>query len=106
MVAERKRAAEKYRSEGRGVRAEIEGKTERELKLILSEAYKKSQKIKGKADREATSIYADAYSRDEEFYSFLKALETYRNTIDNDSTIILTTDSEYFKYLKQLDNKE
>ncbi len=106
MIAERKRAAEKYRSEGRGIRAEIEGKTERELKLILSEAYKKSQKIKGEADREATEIYANAYSKDKEFYSFLKTLETYKNTIDKDSTIILTTDSDYFKYLKDLYTEE
>lgn len=101
MIAERKRAAEKYRSEGRGIRAEIEGKTEKELKLILSEAYKKSQKIKGEADSKATQIYAEIYSKDKEFYTFLKTLETYKNTVDKDSIIILTTDSDYFRYLKQ-----
>lgn len=102
MIAERKRAAEQYRSEGRGIRAEIEGKTEKELKQILSEAYKKSQIIKGKADAESTKIYADAYNKDPEFYSFLKTLETYNTTVDKNTTIILTTDGEYFKYLTNI----
>lgn len=103
MIAERKRAAEKYRSEGQGKRAEIDGQREKELKLIRSEAYKKAQGIKGKADAEAISIYAEAYNQDPDFYKFLKTLETYRNTIDGTSTIILTTDSDYYKYLKELE---
>jgi len=102
MIAERKRAAEQFRSEGRGIRAEIEGKTEKELKQILSEAYKKSQVIKGKADAESTKIYADAYNKDPEFFSFLKTLETYSATVDKNTTIILTTDGEYFKYLTDI----
>jgi len=102
MIAERKRAAEKYRSEGRGISAEIEGKTEKELKLILSGAYKKSQGIKGEADAKVTKIYADAYNKDKDFYSFSKTLETYNNTIDKNTTLILTTDSEYFKYFKDI----
>jgi membrane protease subunit HflC len=101
MIAERKRAAEKYRSEGRGIRAEIEGRTEKELKGILSQAYKDAQKIKGQADAESTKIYADAYSKDPQFYSFLKTMETYKNTVDGNTTLILTTDSEYFKYFKE-----
>lgn len=100
MIAERKRAAEKYRSEGIGKSAEIEGQIGKELKLITSEAYRKAQAIVGKADAEAISIYAGSYTQDPEFYSFLKTLETYKNTIDATSTIILTTDSEYYKYLK------
>lgn len=102
MIAERKQAAEQYRSEGRGIRAEIEGRTEKELKIILSEAYKKSQEIKGKADAQTTKIYAEAYSKDLEFYSFLKTLETYDNTVDDNTIVIFTTDGEYFKYLKQI----
>ena len=100
MIAERKRAAEKYRSEGQERRAEISGQKEKELKLITSEAYRKVQGLKGKADAEAISIYARAYSQDPDFYSFLKTLETYQKTIDENSTIILTTDSDYYKYLK------
>jgi len=102
MIAERKRAAEQYRSEGRGIRAEVEGKTEKELKEILSQAYKKSQEIKGGADAEATKIYADAYNKDPEFFSFLKTLETYSETVDESTTIILTTEGEYFKYLTNI----
>jgi modulator of FtsH protease HflC len=105
MIAERKRAAEKYRSEGLGKSAEIQGQVGKELKLITSEAYRQAQGIVGKADAEAISIYAGAYSQDAEFYSFLKTLETYKNTIDENSTIILTTDSDYYKYLKGLESK-
>jgi modulator of FtsH protease HflC len=100
MIAERKRAAEQYRSEGRGVRADIEGQTEKELKSILSEAYKTSQVVKGEADAKSAKIYADAYNKDPEFFAFTKTLETYNETIDKGTSLILTTDSEYFKYLK------
>lgn len=103
MIAERKRAAERYLSEGQGKRAEIEGQREKELKLIRSEAYKKAQGIKGKADAETVVIYAQAYNQDPDFYTFLKTMDAYRNTIDENSTIILTTDSEYYRYLKKLE---
>ena len=102
MIAERKRAAEKYRSEGMGKSAEIEGQVAKELKLITSEAYRQAQIIMGKADAEAIGIYARAYDQDADFYSFLKTFETYKATIDDKTTIILTTDSDYYKYLKQL----
>lgn len=104
MISERKRAAEKYRSEGQGKSAEISGQVGKELKLITSEAYRQAQGIVGKADAEAINIYAQSYSLDSEFYSFLKTLETYRKTIDENSTIILTTDSDYYKYLKSIGN--
>jgi membrane protease subunit HflC len=103
MIAERKRAAEKYRSEGLGKSAEIEGQTGKELKLITSEAYRQAQLIVGKADAEAINIYAGSYEQNPEFYSLLKTLETYKGTIDENSTLILTTDSDYYKYLKALD---
>ncbi|MGD9015415.1 MAG: protease modulator HflC [Candidatus Omnitrophota bacterium] len=102
MIAERKRAAERYRSEGRGKSAEISGQLAKELKLITSEAYRKAQGIMGKADAEAITIYGQAYSQDSDFYSFVKTLETYQSTIDENSTIILTTDADYYKYLKGL----
>ena len=102
MIAERKRAAEKYRSEGQGKAAEIEGQVAKELKVITSEAYRQAQIIIGKADAEAISIYAGAYSQNPDFYSFMKTLETYKETIDAASTVILTTDSDYYKYLKSL----
>jgi membrane protease subunit HflC len=104
MIAERKRAAEKYRSEGQGKAAEIEGQVAKELKVITSEAYRQAQVLTGKADAEAISIYAGAYSQNPDFYSFMKTLETYKETIDATSTVILTTDSDYYKYLKSLDD--
>ncbi len=102
MIAERKRAAERYRSEGQGKSAEIQGQLAKELKLITSEAYRQAQGIKGKADAEAITIYAQSYSQDPDFYSFVKTLETYQSTIDANSTIILTTEADYYKYLKGL----
>lgn len=102
MISERKRAAEQYRSEGQGRRAEIDGQRGKELKLITSEAYRQAEGLKGKADAEVIGIYARAYNQDPEFYSFFKTLETYKTTIDETSTIILTTDSDYYKYLKSL----
>jgi len=101
MISERKRIAEQYRSEGQGQRAEIDGEREKELQRITSEAYRSAQEIIGKADAEATSIYAGAYNRDQDFYYFLKTLETYRQTIDEESWLILTTEGDYFKYLNK-----
>jgi len=106
MISERKRAAEKYRSEGQGKRAEIDGERAKELDLIESEAYRKAEEIKGKADAEAIKIYAEAYSKDPEFYSFLETLETYKETIDERSTIILSTDADYFRYLTEMSGGE
>jgi modulator of FtsH protease HflC len=101
MVSERRRIAERSRSEGQGKAAEIRGQKERELKGIQSEAYRKAQELMGKADGEATRIYAEAYGRDPELYQFLKTMETYRKTLAADTTLILSTDGEFFRFLKQ-----
>lgn len=100
MIAERKRIASRYRSEGDGRSAEIRGQKERELKIITSEAYRKAQEIRGQAEAEATKIYAQAYNLDPEFYQFLKTLETYRATLAKNTWLILTTNSEFLRYLK------
>jgi membrane protease subunit HflC len=100
MISERRRIAERSRSEGRGKAAEIRGQKERELKGIQSEAYRKAQEVMGKADGEATKIYAEAYGRDPALYQFLKTMETYRKTFATDTTLILSTDSEFFRFLK------
>ena len=100
MIAERQRIASKFRSEGDGKSAEIRGQKERELKRITSEAYRKSQELMGKADAEATGIYARAYNADPEFYQFMKTLETYRTTLTKQTWLVLSTDSEFLKYLK------
>jgi len=102
MIAERNRVAEQYRSEGEGVRAEVEGRRAKELQRITSEAYRTAQEIKGKADAEATKVYAEAYNKGPEFYSFLRTLEIYEDTMDENTWLILTTDSDFYKYMKTL----
>ena len=99
MIAERQRIAERYLSEGHGESARIRGEKERELKQIESEAYRKSQELIGQADGEATSIYAAAYNKDPDFYQFLKTMESYEDALDKDTWLILSTDSDFFKYL-------
>jgi membrane protease subunit HflC len=106
MIAERKQIAEKFRSEGQGEARKIEGDRDRDLKQITSEAYKTAQEIKGKADAEATRIYAQAYGKDPDFYSFLQTLDIYKETMDKDSSLILSTDSEFLKYFKGYKGKE
>ena len=105
MIAERNRAAEKYRSEGQGRKAEIDGRREKELKSITSNAYRKAQGLKGTADSQVTKIYADAYSKDPDFYSFQKTHETYRKSIDEDTVLVLSTDNDYYKHLKGSNTK-
>jgi membrane protease subunit HflC len=100
MIAERQRIAAKYRSEGDGKSAEIRGEKEKELKRIQSGAYRTAQEIKGKADAEATRVYALAYNRDPEFYQFMKTLETYRASLDKETWLLLSTESEFLKYLR------
>jgi len=100
MIAERQQIAEKFRSEGQGEARKIEGNRDKDLKEITSDAYRRGEEIKGTADAEATQIYAQAYQRDPEFYSFLKTLDIYERTLDKDSALVLSTDSELLQYLK------
>ena len=74
---------------------------QKELKKITSEAYRKAQEVKGKADAEATKIYADAYNKDPEFYSFINTLAIYKESIDKETWLMLSTKSDFFKYLKK-----
>ncbi len=100
MIAERKQIAQKFRSEGKGEAQKILGEKERELKRIESEAYRTAQEIKGKADAQSTRLYAESYGQDPEFYSFIKTLEVCNKALSDNSSIILSTDSEIFKYMK------
>lgn len=100
MIAERQRIASRYRSEGEGETARIDGERERELQRIQSVAYREAEEIRGQADGEATRIYAAAYNRDASFYAFIKSLETYELTADPSSILILTTDSELLRFVK------
>lgn len=100
MISERKRIAERSRAEGQGRAAEIRGQKERDMLAVSSVGYKTAQEKKGEADAKATAIYARAYSRDPELYQFLKAMETLSATIDAQTWLILSTDSELLRYLK------
>jgi modulator of FtsH protease HflC len=102
MISERKRIAELFRSEGQRNLQEIAGLKDKELKRIQSEAYQKAQQIRGKADAEAARIYAEAYGRDAEFYQFTQTLKALRDTVAGENTLLLTTDSDFLKYLKRL----
>jgi len=105
MKSERFRIADKFRSEGQGEASRINGEKERELNTIQSEAFREAEEIKGKADAMAASIYADAYDQSlnsRELYSFLKSMETFQKTFDKETYIILSTDSELYKYLKNI----
>ena len=100
MIAERNQIAEKYRAEGKGEASNIRGEKEKELQVIKSQAYKTSQTLKGEADAQATQIYADAYSVDPDFYEFLKSMDVYKATMKKDSTLVLSTNSDFMKYFK------
>ena len=105
MISERKRIAAERRSTGEGKKAEILGKVERELKVILSGANREASEIKGKADASATKIYGDIYSKDPEFFSFYKTLQSYSNVIGKNTSLILSADSDLFHYLQNVDSK-
>jgi len=100
MISERKRIAERSRSEGQGRAAEIRGQKERDILAATSVGYRTAQEVKGKADAEATAIYAKAYGRDPEFYQFTKTMETLNQSLDDKAWLILSTESEMLRYLK------
>jgi membrane protease subunit HflC len=102
MQSERFRIAERFRSEGQGEASKINGEKERDLKTIQSEAFRRAEEIMGQADARATAIYAAAYDKSaaaRNLYSFVKSMETFEMTFDSTTTIILSTDSELYKYL-------
>ena len=109
MVSERQQIAARFRSEGAGEAAKIIGKKERDLQEIESESYKRVQEIYGEADAKASAIYAKAYDSSpvsSEFYKFIKTLETYREVLSSDVSLVLTTDSPLFRLLKSTEMSE
>ena len=100
MIAERQRIAEQFRSEGQGRAAEIDGDTQRRLAEVRSEARRQGELIRGEADAEATRIYNEAFSADPEFFAFFRTLESYSRSVGNTTTLMLGTDSEYVRYLR------
>ncbi|MCB1236665.1 MAG: protease modulator HflC [Verrucomicrobiae bacterium] len=106
MISERQQIAELFRSEGAGEAAKILGNKEKELRTIASTAYKEVETIQGKADAQAVEIYAKAYNQSPEaaeLYEFLRTMELYENVLGNDSTLILSTDSDVFQFMKRID---
>lgn len=101
MEAERKRQANKFRSEGEEEAQKIRAATDRDKTVILAEAYKKSQMIRGEGEAKALDIYAASYSKDSDFYEFIRTLETYEKVIDKKTTLVLPGDSKLFKGLTQ-----
>ena len=101
--------AEQFRSEGNGEAARINGNRERDLQKIQSEAYRKVEEIRGEADAEATEIYAKAYNQSPEavsFYEFTRTMESYKSIIATNTTLVLSTGSELFKFLEGIDAGE
>ena len=99
MKAERQRIAKRYRSEGEEEAVKIKADADKQKTIELANAYEQAEKLKGEGDAQALTIYAQAYEKDPEFYSFLRTLEAYVNSLGKDTTIILPSDSEFFKYL-------
>lgn len=102
MVSERKQVAAQYRSEGEGERADILGQMQRDLRTIESEAYRRAEEIRGEADAKAAAIYADAFGRDREFYAFRRTLEAYRKSLQDNSRLVISTDSDFYKFLQKI----
>lgn len=103
MISERTQIAQGFRSEGEGKAAGITGKRDRDLREIESTAYRKVQEIQGAADAEATRIYAEAFNKTPqaaEFYAFMKTMETYKKILLGETSLVLSTDSELFRLLK------
>jgi membrane protease subunit HflC len=109
MISERLQIAQRFRSEGEGEAARINGRKERDINEIESAAYKKIQQIHGEADAKATEIYAQAYTQKPEaaeFFKFTKSMETYRKILNQDATIVMSTNSDLFELLKRVDQKK
>ncbi|WP_394827266.1 protease modulator HflC [Pendulispora albinea] len=102
MISERQSIAEKFRSEGSGRSEEILGEMQRELQAIRSEASRKAEEIRGEADARATRIYGQAYGQSPEFYGLFKTLETYRETMSANTTLMIRADSEFYHYLESV----
>lgn len=106
MKSERIRIADEFRSEGQGEASRINGEKSRDLKKITSEAFRKAEQIKGRADSTAAKVYADSYDQTiqaRNLYGFLKSLETFEKTLNKKTSVILSTDSELYKYLKRME---
>jgi membrane protease subunit HflC len=101
MQAERERQAKQYRAEGAEEAQKIRSDAEKDREIILAEAYKTAEELRGDGDAKAFKIYAEAYRQDPKFFEFTRSMEAYKKTFSTNSTIVISPDSEFFKYLKQ-----
>lgn len=99
MKAEREREAKKYRSQGEEESVKIKAQTDKDKKILLADGYRDAEKLMGEGDAEAIKIYAEAFEQDSEFYSFVRTLEAYEKSLGKGTTIVLPSDSEFFRYL-------
>ncbi len=105
MISERQKVASQFRSEGEGEKANILGQMQKELKRIQSDAYRQSVEIRGQADAQAAAIYAAAYNKDQEFYAFVRTLESYRRAVGKNSRLVISTDSDFYHLLQKAGKK-
>lgn len=101
MRAERDRVAKQYRSEGEEEAAKIRADTDKEKTILLAKAYETSQKARGEGDAESIKIYAQAYGKSPEFYAFVRSLDTYEKSLDENTSLVLSTGSDLFQFLSQ-----
>ncbi|MDV2478908.1 MAG: protease modulator HflC [bacterium] len=101
MRAERQRIARQYRSEGKEEALKIRSKTDKLRTILLADAYQQEQILRGNGDASAVTIYAEAFERDQEFYAFIRTLEAYKQSLKNNTTVILPPDSQFLRYLKE-----
>jgi membrane protease subunit HflC len=101
MDAERKRQANKFRSEGDEESQKIRAETDKEKTIILAEAYRQSETLRGEGDAIATEIYANAFSQDPDFYEFIRTLEAYKSILDEESILVLPSDAKLFEMLTE-----
>ena len=101
MRTERQRIAMEYRSEGKEESTKIRAETDKEKTILIAEAYKQEQATRGEGDGQATKIYAEAFERDPKFYSFIRSMEAYKKSLKSDTTILLSEDSEFLRFLNK-----
>lgn len=101
MQAEREREAKQYRAEGAEEAQKIRSEAEKDREILLADAYKTAEELRGAGDARAFKQYADAYRQDPKFFEFTRSMEAYKKAFNGRSTLILSPDSEFFKYLRQ-----
>jgi membrane protease subunit HflC len=101
MQAERERQAKQYRAEGAEEAQKIRSEAEKDREIILAGAYKTSEELRGEGDAKAFKLYAAAYRQDPKFFEFTRTMEAYKKSFKENSTVVMSPDSEFFKYLKQ-----